>query len=179
MTLLTRHRTLIGAAIALAATAGPAAWATTADATATTPPAGVINLYTSGTLATPIRAFVITGAFADVGASSPKDKGAIPFTEGSIKFDNSAANAAEDRIYAHLSKYVDPTTCALTYNYTAPVKLIGGTGAYAGISGTVTLHNTDVGVLPRLKTGKCNESANAEPIGFLAESYGSGRVSFK
>jgi len=181
MTLLTRRRTLIGVAVALAATTGPAAGATTADATTAdaTPPAGVINLYTSGTLATPIRAFVITGAFADVGATSPGDKGAIPFREGSIRFDNSAANAAEGQIYAHLSRYVNPSTCALTYNYTAPVKLVGGTGAYAGISGTVTLHNTDVGVLPRLKTGKCNESANAEPIGFLAESYGSGSVSFK
>lgn len=55
MTLLTRRRTLIGVAVALAATACLAAGATTADATTAdaTPPAGVINLYTSGTLATP------------------------------------------------------------------------------------------------------------------------------
>jgi hypothetical protein len=143
---------------------------------------GVIHIYTAGTLASPLRPVVITGAFADVATinTNRKSKGnAVPFTKGSIKIDDSAAMAADAAVYAHLSKYVNPSTCALSYTYTAPLKLRGGMGAYAGISGTVTLHNTDEGVMPRLKSGKCNESENATPIGFLSESYGSGRISFK
>jgi hypothetical protein len=180
------HIPRAGALAALAATmtvvCGVAAHASTTPTARTTPPrGGVIELYTSGTLATPVRAYVITGAFADSGATSPKDNPAngLPFTKGSIRINNSAANAAESRIYAHLSRYVNASTCALTYHYTAPIKLVSGTGTYAGITGTVTLHNTDVGVLPRTSAGTCNESPNVTPIGFLSESYGSGRVSFK
>jgi hypothetical protein len=145
-------------------------------------PGGVIHLYTAGTLASPVRPIVITGAFADTAAVNQNRKSkrkAVAFTKGSIDINNSAANAAEGAIYAHLSKYVNPATCALSYTYTAPLKLNGGTGAYAGITGTVTLHNTDVGVMPRVKSGKCNESESATPTGFLSESHGSGTVSFK
>ena len=109
-----------GALAALAATmtvgCGVAAHAATAPKSHATPPrGGVIELYTSGTLATPIRAYVITGIFADTGATSPKDNPAngLPFTKGSIRIDNSAANAAEARIYAHLGRYVNASTCAL------------------------------------------------------------------
>ena len=175
-----------GALAALAATmtvgCGVAAHAATAPTARATPPrGGVIEFYTSGTLATPIRAYVITGVFADSGATSPKDNRAkgLQLTKGSIRINNSAANAAESRIYAHLDRYVNASTCALTYHYTAPIELLSGTGAYAGITGSVTLHNTDVGVLPRTAAGACNESPNVTPIGFLSESYGSGRASFK
>jgi hypothetical protein len=170
------------AALAATMTVGCGVAATTASTARATPPrGGTIEFYTSGTLATPIRAYVITGAFADSGATSPKDNPAngLVFTKGSIRINNSAANAAESRIYAHLGRYVNASTCALTYHYTAPIELLSGTGAYAGITGSVTLHNTDVGVLPRTQAGTCNESPNVTPIGFLSESHGSGRASFK
>jgi hypothetical protein len=62
------------AALAATMTVGCGVAATTASTARATPPrGGTIEFYTSGTLATPIRAYVITGAFADSGATSPKN----------------------------------------------------------------------------------------------------------
>jgi hypothetical protein len=58
---------------------------------------------------------------------------------------------------------------------TAPVPILGGTGAYAGITGSFTLTESIAGVLPKTKSGACNGSVSV-PLGAFASVTGSGTV---
>jgi hypothetical protein len=135
---------------------------------------GTIHLYDIASVSIPKRYVVITGAFADAGSIGSSS--AAILKRGTITFDDSKAMAAEAKIFAHLSRYVNPRTCALDYTYSAPVTITGGTGAYHHISGTLITTTHDVGVLPRRPNGSCNESSNTTPYGFVAEDSGTGHV---
>ena len=73
---------------------------------------------------------------------------------------------------------LDRTRCSFTFKGTGPTKLFKGSGAYAGISGTVNVTVTFVGVLPRLKTGKCNLNQSAQPVAQFGVVTGSGTASY-
>ena len=121
---------------------------------------------------------MLTGAFADAGDfGAPSSAGTIELrlSKGTIKVDDSAGAAKEGAIFAHIAKHLNPSTCGLSVSYSAPARLLSGTGAYAGIRGTVTLTTRDAGVFPKTKTGTCN--ANANPTGFIDTGTGSGSVS--
>jgi hypothetical protein len=137
----------------------------------------VIDVYLAGSLGSSGQTIVITGAFADAGRftqAAPTSK--VVLSKGSFKVDDSKGAALESALFADLQRIVDPKTCGLSVSYTARATLKNGTGAYRGIKGSVRIKTTLAGVFPRLASRKCNLSSNAQPIGFVILSQGSGRV---
>ena len=60
---------------------------------------------------------------------------------------------------------VNGSTCRASYTATgATYKISDGTGSYKGIAGGGTATVTFTGTLPKLSSGKCNESGNAVPV---------------
>jgi hypothetical protein len=60
---------------------------------------------------------------------------------------------------------LNPATCAAVYSSTgAKYKLSGGTGRYKGIKGDGTTSVKLTATLPKLHTGKCDESMHAAPV---------------
>ena len=73
---------------------------------------------------------------------------------------------------------LDRARCSFTFKGSGPTKLFKGSGAYAGISGNVNVTVTFVGVLPKLKRGKCNLNRNAQPLAQFGVVTGSGTASY-
>jgi len=138
---------------------------------------GVLHVYESGSAVTGTGQDVITGAFTDygvdhAGVADNGDVNKIVLSRGSFevnvaKLDNSLAPTSDDQ-----------KTCTLVLEGTAPTKLLNGTGAYAGISGTITVTEQAALIFPKLKSGKCNESQTARPVAGPYWVSGSGTISF-
>jgi hypothetical protein len=85
-----------------------------------------------------------------------------------------------------LSNKVQPTvypgSCSLVFTVKGPVGLSDGTGAYKGISGTLTITETFGAVLPRYTSGahmgQCNMNNNAQPNAQDGVVTGSGNIGF-
>jgi hypothetical protein len=67
---------------------------------------------------------------------------------------------------ASTHKLLSPTTCRFEFMTTVPYTVSGSqsTGRFAGATGTGKAAVLFQGDLPKLKTGKCNESATAMPV---------------
>ena len=74
------------------------------------------------------------------------------------------------------------TTCSFGFTATGPITLSDGTGAYAGISGTIVTTLTFGGDGPfytsGAKKGKCNMSNNAQPLAQFGSAVGRGTIKF-
>jgi hypothetical protein len=85
-----------------------------------------------------------------------------------------------------LSNKVQPTvyagSCSIVFTVKGPVGLSEGTGAYKGISGTLTITETFGAVLPRYTSGahmgQCNMNNNAQPDAQDGVVTGSGNIGF-
>ena len=156
-----------------------AAGALTASAAHQRTSGGVVHVYLAGSPSSSSQTIVITGAFADAGRfaeAAPASK--VTLSKGGFKVDDAKGAELESALFAHVSKLVDPKTCGLSVSYTAPATLEQGSGSYRGITGTVKITTTVARVFPRLPSGKCDLSNNAQPIGFLSLAFGTGRVAF-
>jgi hypothetical protein len=75
-----------------------------------------------------------------------------------------------------------PATCSETFTGSGPATLSSGTGAYKGISGTLSITLFDAGVAPRFKSGahkgKCNFANNVKPLAQYNSITVAGKVSF-
>jgi hypothetical protein len=117
---------------------------------------------------------VMTGLFNGVGklvGKGPIDKGAI--------FDIDLSNGtitANKWHKAHFQWTVNASTCLATGRASGSISFESGTGADKGISGTLSIGGDAYALLPRLKSGKCNESPNAVPLGVVGMFSGSGKV---
>jgi hypothetical protein len=124
---------------------------------------------------------VITGAINDGGTGSATGgitgPGKVVLSKGSIK-DVATATliSREQDLYGAA---VNPPGCAVVGTITGPVKIVGGTGAYAGITGTVNATYTVAAVLPKLKNGACNTAHHTRPIGVAIFIKASGSVTVK
>lgn len=143
---------------------------------------GVIHLYeTSNHGPRAPGTVVITGAINDGGVGNAAGvvtrDGTVALSKGSIKDAPSLTfiSREEDLFGAA----VKPPGCALEGTITGPVKIIGGTGAYAGITGTVNATSTVAAVLPKRSNGTCNTGHKVRPIGVAIFIRASGNVSFK
>jgi hypothetical protein len=166
--------TAAGAAFAIAASAGGAP-------VGLIQPGGVIHIYATGSATSSKQQVVITGAFGDAGwfTGGVGELGTITLSKGSFRVNDSRGTAQELEIFAHLARHVSATTCAFYSTNTAPAIVLDGKGAYAGISGTISLTTIDAGVFPKLKGGRCNLTHGAVPIGLLSLAQGVGTVAFK
>ncbi len=85
-----------------------------------------------------------------------------------------------------LSNKAQPTfyksSCSAVFSVKGPVGLADGTGAYKGISGTLTITQTFGFILPRYgsgaNTGQCNMSNSAQPVAQRGVITGSGNIGF-
>jgi len=71
------------------------------------------------------------------------------------------------------------TTCTGSFTVgPAPAPVVSGTGAYAGISGSVNLSAQLAILLGKTKAGACNTGANATSLGFWGVVTGQGTISY-
>jgi hypothetical protein len=143
---------------------------------------GAIQIYVSGTaVTTPI---IVTGVVTDHGTATSVTKAGktdqngnyekIVLQKGGFWVDATQLN----KILNHLTPTFDKTNCYFAFKGSGPTKLIKGTGAYAGISGTVDVTAQFVFLGPKTASGKCNMSNNAKPIAQYGNVTGSGTVSY-
>ena len=151
----------------------------------TTPAGGRIQLFVQPGTAQGKGKILLTGAIGDYGSSSPtmssggKKFGVATLQKGTIKIDLTAISA---KVNKGAGAMFDAATCSFSLSETAPAPIISGTGAYAGIQGTIRLTETFgfIGSLYKSgpKKGQCNQSNNAPALAETGFVYGSGSVSF-
>jgi hypothetical protein len=66
--------------------------------------------------------------------------------------------------------------CSGYFAISAPASILSGTGAYAGITGTLHFSADNAFLLPKTKTGSCNQNAN--PMNSYLSVNGTGTVKF-
>jgi uncharacterized membrane protein len=153
---------------------------------------GKINVWVdaSGTSDT-TSPITITGAIGDYGLTTSINKNGttdpegnyvkIVLKKGSFEVNsttlNKTTNSAPPEMY-------NSSNCSFVGGGTGPVTLLDGSGAYKGITGTLTITETFVGILPRITSGKnkgqCNMANNVNPLkgSTWGSITGSGTVSF-
>jgi len=161
------------AVLALAVTVGGLAL-TASSAVGQEQSGGQVQLWATPTLrGSGGGTILFTGAIGDYGVTkrlSGTQSEAI-LRKGTIKVDlaqiRAASNAAKPT--------VNPANCSVTLTFSGPVQILSGTGAYAGITGSLTLNESVAGVLPKTKSGSCNGNV-VVPLGAFASITGSGTV---
>jgi hypothetical protein len=159
--------------LAIAAALAPAAGAAKS---------GAIQVYSSGAGVT--NPIVITGAVTDYGnatsvnrAGKPTQNGnfeKIVLKKGGFTVDTTQLN----KLLNHVKPTFSKTQCWFAVKGSGPTTLTKGTGAYAGITGTVNVTVDFVSILPRLASGKCNFANSAKPIAQFGNVTGSGTASY-
>jgi hypothetical protein len=109
-------------------------------------------------------AFIGSGLFTDAGKTAG---GKLTLSKGNILVDKSKLT---------MRFKFNAKTCLLTGTFGGKIGFLSGTGAYKGISGTLSAGGTAVAVLPRLKNGKCNEASSAVPLETIGVISGIGKV---
>jgi hypothetical protein len=145
---------------------------------------GMVHIWSSGSgVTTPI---LLTGAIADYGNGTSQDKnGKVDINglyekavlkKGSFLIDSHGLAAA----FGHAQQSFDATTCSGSISVTGPTSIVpgSGTGAYKGMKGTITVTLTIAAISPRLASGKCNQSDNAQSVSQYSTVTGSGAISF-
>jgi len=144
---------------------------------------GPIQIYAQGTdVTSPI---LVTGAITDYGKATSVDKSGKPdqngnyeqvvLTKGGFWIDATELNKQLNS----LKPTVDTKNCFFAFKGSGPTTLFKGTGAYAGIGGTVNVELSLVAIGPKTASGKCNMTQNAKPVAQYGNVTGSGAVSFK
>jgi hypothetical protein len=132
---------------------------------------------------------VIVGAIGDYGTATSIDKNGkvdtngdyvkIKLRMGTFEVNSVALNKKTDSAPPTIE---NKATCSFGFGGSGPVTLFNGTGAYAGISGTLDITETFAGVGPLYKTGakkgQCNTSNNAQPAASWSAITGHGTVRF-
>jgi hypothetical protein len=128
--------------------------------------------------------FMFTGAIGDYGTAQRMNANGSSNANGnyvrfSLKHGSFVANATAFFTALNNAKFsFNAKSCSASGGATGSATLSGGTGHYAGISGTLKVTGTFAEVGPRLKNGKCNPSQNAKPLAQFNLVTGSGSVSF-
>jgi hypothetical protein len=140
------------------------------------PLGGIVHVYeVESSLTSNLGNIILTGAINDHG----KDRQAVA-AKGTInKLVLTKGTFEVDTSKLPLNPPLDAKACTIAGSATGPVTIVtgSGSGAYRGVRGTVRTTVTIVGVLPKLKNGKCN--GNAAPVAGFSWVKGSGRVSFQ
>jgi hypothetical protein len=187
MLMMLRTGVAAAAAAGTVLVTGAVAAPTLAGASAST--GGKISLWANANLTGATSKVVVVGAIADYGVGTSTDKNGkvdpngayerIVLKKGSFEADASVLDQNANSAPPALD---NPSTCSFAFSATGPITLSDGKGAYAGISGTVTVTEQFVGIGPRYKTGKskgaCNQSDTARPIAGAGAVSGTGTVAF-
>ena len=139
------------------------------------PAAGTIHVYLVNTSLKPSTPnnVLITGAFSDHGTGKG---GTWHLAKGTITFNLSKLKAITN---SNNFGTFYPASCSFAGVAIGPVAVVGGTGAYAGITGRLAVTETVAEQGSLLKNGKCNQANNAPAVAQDLIITGSGSVSFK
>jgi hypothetical protein len=173
-------KTLAAALVGLVAIAGLLG-VSVARATGT-PAGGTVRIFVVPGQVQGAGKVVLAGAVGDYGTSHKVNKsgaGVMTLSKGTIDFNLASLIKKSNSMRFVLS---DKKTCSYVGSATAPVPLTGGTGAYQGISGTLTITETFAGYGPLYTSGahkgQCNGSPSAQPLGFYVSVQGVGPVKY-
>jgi hypothetical protein len=153
---------------------------------ATAPAGGTIKVWATENNSLTGGTAVITGAigdygtFVDANSAGKIDKKnglyiKIFSKKGTVLINSTQFNAVFNN--AQPTDF-NAVTCSASIIASAPMPIVSGTKAYAGITGSVTVTGTFAFILPRTSSGKCNTSSNAKAIAQYSSITGSGTVSF-
>lgn len=143
------------------------------------PAGGVVHIYEAvPSLSSSVADDVLTGAITDHGTDHEGVAGSG--TRNKIVLAKGSFEVSTAKLVSEPPPRVDSETCSFTSTVSAPIPIVkgSGTGAYRGISGTVRVAVTEAGILPRVQSGKCNESQDVRPVAGVSWASGSGTVSF-
>lgn len=159
-------------------------------AAASTPTGGAVRVWvkpssTTTSVKHPGRV-LLTGAIGDYGKSvssnatgTPTKKGAyklLRLQKGTILVNGTTLNAALKSAFTKPT--MNSTNCSVAISATAPVQMVKGTGAYVGISGSVTITASFGALVPKNKSGSCTLKTATKPLAQYTSIFGSGTVSF-
>jgi hypothetical protein len=162
--------------------------AATAAASAPASTSGTLHVWVTPSSGA-VDKILLTGAIGDHGTATSIDKDGTVNVNGdyvkvALHKGGFEVNAVTfNKVLDNLQPSVNSVTCTFWAGGSGPVTLFDGTGAYAGIRGTVTVSTSFAAILPRYTTGakmgQCNMSNNAQPVAqFSGSITGSGTVSF-
>lgn len=145
--------------------------------------AGAVNVWVTPSQSSNGHGKILfTGAIGDYGttrtvnasgkASSKGNYGLAILSKGTILVNLSQFNAATN----NANPTPNSSNCSVSFSTSAPVQIVRGTGAYAGITGSVTFNADFAGIFPKTGNGSCN--GNANPKAQFITITGSGTVSF-
>jgi len=126
---------------------------------------------------------VITGAIGDFGTTHSVHVHGDTYAyatlqHGKVEFNLTKINAMTN----NASPKIDAATCSGALTVSAPVPVVGGTGLYKGVHGTIELTESFGFIGPRYATGakkgQCNLSSSAQPLAQKGSVHGAGTVSF-
>jgi hypothetical protein len=162
---------------------GGLAFSMSGIAEGSTPTGGVIRIWQSE--ATVVTApILVTGAIGDYGKATSEDKNGKPDANGSYVAIKLQKGSFEVNAVALGAKFnstpptMNTATCSFSFQATAPATVYNGTGAYAGIKGTIQVTGSFAGYGPVMKNGKCDTSQSARPTAMFSSIMGVGTVSY-
>jgi hypothetical protein len=167
---------------ALAVAGGVLATGSLAVAAGSTPQGGAIRAFSTQT--TEIKGKItITGAIGDFGTTISQDKNGKPdangaYTKVTLKHGGFIINSTGlEKKLQHAKPQVNLSNCSVVFSGSGPGTIGSGTGAYQGISGTVSIVLTFAGIAPKKGSG-CDLSDSAPTYGAYASITAKGHVSF-
>jgi hypothetical protein len=141
----------------------------------------------TGTTAKHPGKIMFTGAIGDYGTSEstnaagkPTKKGAyklLKLKKGTILVNGTTLSKALTSA-SPTGPTANETTCSFAIHVTAPVTIVRGTGAYQGITGSVTITAQFAIIGPLTKSGACTTKTSTKPLSTYSSVFGSGTVSF-
>lgn len=166
---------LLSGGVALSATPG-------AGAASSTPSGGSVQIFVRQGNG-PNSTVLITGAIGDYGSAVSVNRNGkvnangnfekVKLKKGTFLVDGTLLNQAMNDVQPTF----DATNCSGTGTGSGPVTLSNGTGAYKGISGTLTMTITFAFITSQ-KNGSCDQNHNDPPLSQYQSITGSGTVAF-
>jgi hypothetical protein len=162
-------------------------------ATASATKGGIVHVFQSGGGGTGLGTVLLTGAIADAGSSQSIDANGtvdpnnatdvnVALVHGSFRLNTQALNKTINKAFNNLR--LNASTCSGYIAASGPATIVSGsgTGAYKGISGSISLNFTYAFIDSKNASGKqkgqCNQSSNAPYLEVEQIVTGSGTVSF-
>jgi len=171
---LLRSARAMGTSVGIALSVG-SAWLAPVDVAGASKSVGVkggaeqffVSLTTTGS-----GVAVFTGAFTDHGAQVSAGTGpSFVLSKGSFKTKGTGEPPFK----------LNARSCTGTFGGSTTLTIVkgSGTGAYARLNGTFSATVTGAFILPRLSTGRCNESSTLADYPSIGWIQGTGHVVFK
>ncbi len=127
---------------------------------------------------------ILTGAVGDYGvalkvnaAGKATSKGAYRLAKlkkGTILIDIAKFQVAQDKAFSSVK--INAANCSAFVSASSPVTIVSGTGAYKGITGSLTITALFGGITPRAEDGSCTTKTTTPALATYVTITGSGTV---